>query len=63
MNIRSKLPKSEVTIFAVMSALARKYDAINLGQGFPDFDCDEKLKVLVSKYLNDNKNETMDIKT
>ena len=57
MNIRSKLPKSEVTIFAVMSALARKYDAINLGQGFPDFDCDEKLKVLVSKYLNDNKNQ------
>ena len=29
MNIRSKLPKSEVTIFAVMSGLARKYNAIN----------------------------------
>ena len=57
MNIRSKLPKSEVTIFAVMSGLARKYNAINLGQGFPDFDCDEKLKILVSKYLNDNKNQ------
>jgi len=57
MNIRSKLPKSEDTIFAVMSALARKHNAINLAQGFPDFDCDDKLKVLVSKYLNDNKNQ------
>ena len=57
MNIRSKLPKSGVTIFTVMSALARKHDAINLGQGFPDFDCDDKLKILVAKYLNDNKNQ------
>lgn len=57
MNVRSKLPKSEVTIFTVMSALARKHNAINLGQGFPDFDCDDKLKVLVTKYLNDNKNQ------
>lgn len=57
MNIRSKLPKSEVSIFSTMSALSRKHDAINLAQGFPDFDCDDKLKVLVSKYLHDNKNQ------
>lgn len=57
MQIRSKLPKTETTIFTVMSALANKYDAINLGQGFPDFDCDEGLRKLVAKYLNNEKNQ------
>jgi methionine transaminase len=56
-NLRSKLPQSEVSIFTVMSALARQYDAINLGQGFPDFDCDDRLKGLVSKHVNDAKNQ------
>ena len=55
MQITSKLPKSEITIFTVMSALAREHKAINLGQGFPDFDCDEGLRNLVTKYLNDAK--------
>lgn len=53
----SKLPSTETTIFTVMSRLAREHDAINLGQGFPDFDCDEKLRTLVSKYLNSGKNQ------
>jgi len=57
MQITSKLPKSEITIFTVMSALATEHKAINLGQGFPDFDCDEGLRNLVSKYLNDAKNQ------
>ncbi len=57
MHITSKLPATETTIFTVMSALARQYNAINLGQGFPDFDCDEGLRKLVSKYLNDGKNQ------
>ena len=57
MQITSKLPKSEITIFTVMSALAREHKAINLGQGFPDFDCDEGLRNLVTKYLNDAKNQ------
>jgi len=57
MQIKSKLPKSEITIFTVMSALATEHKAINLGQGFPDFDCDEGLRNLVSKYLNDAKNQ------
>lgn len=57
MNISSKLPSSGTTIFTVMSALANKYNAINLGQGFPDFDCDEGLKNLVVKYLNLGKNQ------
>ncbi len=57
MLIKSKLPKSEITIFTVMSGLAREHNAINLGQGFPDFDCDESLRNLVEKYLNGEKNQ------
>ena len=57
MQIRSKLPKSGVTIFTVMSALATEHKAINLGQGFPDFDCDKSLRNLVEKYLNGEKNQ------
>jgi len=57
MIITSKLPSSGVTIFTVMSALATEHKAINLGQGFPDFDCDENLRILVAKYLNDEKNQ------
>jgi methionine aminotransferase len=40
-----------------MSALANEHQAINLGQGFPDFDCDENLRNLVTKYLNSGKNQ------
>lgn len=57
MNFKSKLPETGITIFTVMSALANEHKAINLGQGFPDFDCDEKLRQLVTKHLNDNKNQ------
>ncbi len=57
MNIQSKLSASGTTIFTVMSALAREHDAINLGQGFPDFDCDLRLRKLVSHYLNAGKNQ------
>lgn len=57
MKLTSKLPQSGVTIFSVMSALANQHNAINLGQGFPDFDCDEDLRRLVSKYLNEGKNQ------
>lgn len=41
--IESKLPKVGTTIFTVMSALAAEKGAVNLGQGFPDFDCDPAL--------------------
>jgi len=41
--IESKLPEVKTTIFATMSALAQQHQAINLGQGFPDFDCDSRL--------------------
>ena len=40
----SRLPQVGTTIFTVMSALAAKHGAVNLGQGFPDFNCDERLQ-------------------
>lgn len=41
--ITSRLPRVGTTIFTVMSALAQQHNAVNLGQGFPDFDCDPRL--------------------
>jgi methionine aminotransferase len=41
--ITSKFPAMGTNIFTVMSALAAEKGAVNLGQGFPDFDCDAKL--------------------
>src|SRR5687768_1513761 len=41
--LQTKLPAVGTTIFTVMSALATEKGAVNLGQGFPDFDCDPKL--------------------
>lgn len=51
MNIESKLPSVGTTIFTVMSALAEKHSAINLGQGFPDFDCDRRLVDAVAEAM------------
>jgi methionine aminotransferase len=41
--LQTKLPAVGTTIFTVMSALAAEKGAVNLGQGFPDFDCDPRL--------------------
>ena len=41
--IGTKLPAVGTTIFTVMSALAAEKNAVNLGQGFPDFNCDPQL--------------------
>lgn len=49
--IRSKLPDVGTTIFTVMSRLAIEHNAINLGQGFPDFDPDARLCDLVSQAM------------
>ena len=57
MQIISKLPAVGTTIFTTMSALAREYNAINLSQGFPDFDCSPKLKELANKYINSGNNQ------
>ncbi len=57
MAIKSKLPNTGTTIFTTMSALAREHQAINLGQGFPDFDCDTVLLDIVERHLRDSKNQ------
>ena len=41
--LTSRLPNVGTTIFTVMSTLAAEKKAVNLGQGFPDFNCDPKL--------------------
>ncbi|MDX2303626.1 MAG: methionine aminotransferase [Microscillaceae bacterium] len=53
----SKLPHLGTTIFTVMSALAREQEAINLSQGFPDFDCDPNIIDLVTHYMKSGANQ------
>ncbi len=53
----TKLPQAGVTIFSQMSALAQRHGAINLGQGFPDFDCDPKLVDAVAQAMRDGHNQ------
>ncbi len=50
--LSSKLPAVGTTIFTVMSALAAEHHAVNLGQGFPDFDCDPKLVQAVTNAMS-----------
>jgi methionine aminotransferase len=56
-SITSKLSSSGTTIFTVMSMLAAKHNAINLGQGFPDFQMSEELISLVSSAMKGGKNQ------
>lgn len=51
MNIRSKLPHVGTTIFTVMTNRARELGAINLAQGFPDYDAPAKLKDLLAYHV------------
>lgn len=57
MNIDSKLPEVGTTIFTVMSQLALQHRAANLGQGFPDFDCDPRLQALVTEAMRAGHNQ------
>jgi methionine aminotransferase len=57
MNLQSKLPDLELTIFAVMTQLAIQHNAINLSQGFPDFDTYPELISLVEKYMREGHNQ------
>lgn len=57
MNIVSKLPNAGTTIFTVMSALATEHNAVNLGQGFPDFPMNEELTALVAAAMKNNFNQ------
>lgn len=56
-HITSKLPNVGTTIFTVMSRLAAECNAINLSQGFPDFDCAPALRELFCKYINAGYNQ------
>jgi methionine aminotransferase len=49
MELPQKHTNTATSIFAVMSALAQQYNAINLSQGFPDFDIDERLAALLGE--------------
>ena len=57
MKIHSKLPNIGTTIFTTMSHLAMQYNAVNLGQGFPDFNMSEELSGLVDKAMKDGHNQ------
>ncbi|GAA0791741.1 pyridoxal phosphate-dependent aminotransferase [Cupriavidus gilardii] len=53
----SRLPNVGTTIFTVMSALAAEKNAVNLGQGFPDFDCDPKIVDAVTRAMQGGLNQ------
>ena len=57
MQIHSKLPKVGTTIFTVMSQLAMEHKAVNLGQGFPDFEGPQSLRDALAAAMNSNKNQ------
>lgn len=53
----SRLPNVGTTIFTVMSALAAERNAVNLGQGFPDFDCDPRIVDAVTHAMREGWNQ------
>jgi methionine aminotransferase len=55
--IRSKLPHVGTTIFTRMSALASEHQAINLSQGFPDFDGPEAMREALARHVMDGHNQ------
>jgi methionine aminotransferase len=55
--VESRLPAVGTTIFTVMSALAQEHGAVNLGQGFPDFDCDPALIAAVDDAMRRGLNQ------
>ncbi len=57
MTISSKLPNVGITIFTIMSQLAAEHNAINLSQGFPDFNAHPDLVDLVGKYMRAGLNQ------
>jgi methionine aminotransferase len=57
MHLQTKLPKVGTTIFTVMSQLAIEHKAVNLGQGFPDFDGPQALRDALAEAMNSAKNQ------
>ena len=56
-ELKTKLPAVGTTIFTVMSTLAAEKNAVNLGQGFPDFECDPKLVGAVTNAMSQGLNQ------
>lgn len=56
-QLESRLPNVGTTIFTTMSALAAERNAVNLGQGFPDFDCDPRLIDHVTAAMREGLNQ------
>jgi methionine aminotransferase len=56
-KLTSKLPNVGTTIFTVMSKLASDVGAINLSQGFPDFECDPALVDAVARHMREGRNQ------
>jgi methionine aminotransferase len=56
-TLHTKLPNVGTTIFTVMSALATEHKAVNLGQGFPDFNCDPRLVEGVTSAMTQGLNQ------
>lgn len=57
MQLETKLPKVGTTIFSVMSQLALEHKAVNLGQGFPDFEPPEALRDAITRAMAEGKNQ------
>ncbi len=57
LKIKSKLPNVGTTIFTVMSALATEHNAVNLGQGFPDYPMNDELISLVNQAMKSGFNQ------
>lgn len=57
MIFKSKLPDTGLSIFAVMTSLANQYNALNLSQGFPNFNPTDELVELVNYYMKHGNNQ------
>src|ERR1700683_5105870 len=57
MSVRSKLPRVGTTIFTIMSQRAAELQAVNLGQGFPDYDIDPRIGDLVHEAMRQGFNQ------
>ncbi|MDQ6646506.1 MAG: methionine aminotransferase [Pseudomonadota bacterium] len=55
--IETKLPKVGTTIFSIMSQLAMAHKAVNLGQGFPDFEPPQGLREALNRAMNEGRNQ------
>lgn len=56
-SVNSRLPQAGLSIFSIMSNLAKEHDALNLSQGFPNFDAAPELISLVNKWMTKGCNQ------